>query len=378
MLPSRRLDCTITNANQALLLYFVIRSIYYVFFHPLAKVPGPKLYAFSDLPYLYYLLRGEWPHKLKELHDQYGPVVRYTNDNVSFTTPGAWKTIYSHKIAGQEAFCKDPRAYRKSLSGEPHIVIANDEDHRRQRRLLAHAFSEKALRGQEDIMKHYIDLFLSKLGERAAKGEAVDIVKWYNFTTFDLIGDLAFGQPFGCLESSEYHPWVGMIFQIIKLGVFSELIQRYPALKPVVSLLIPKKLVRSRLEHMALSEQTARRRLDSGNVSREDFMSYILRHNDEKGMTTGEIVENANVLIIAGSETTATQLSGTTFCLLTNRDKYDKLVKEIRESFENEEEITLLSVNKLEYMIAVFEESFRMCKFSGRSGTRSTRILPLT
>lgn len=212
-------------------------------------------------------------------------------------------------------------------------------------------------------MKHYIDLFLSKLGERAAKGEVVDIVKWFNFTTFDLIGDLAFGQPFGCLESSEYHPWVGMLFQAIKLGVFNELVKRYPIIKPFLPLLIPKKLVRSRLDHMALSKQIAQKRLDSRNVTREDFMSYILRHNDEKGMTPGEIVENSSVLIIAGSETTATLLSGTTFCLLTNRDKYDKLVKEIRGSFANEDEITLLSVNKLEYMIAVFEESFRICRF---------------
>ncbi|GAB1313326.1 hypothetical protein MFIFM68171_03536 [Madurella fahalii] len=343
-----------------LFLYFAVRSVYYAFLHPLAKVPGPKLYTFSDLPYLYHSLRGQWPRKLKELHDQYGPVVRFTADNVSFAAPDAWKTIYGHRTAGQETFQKDPRVYRASLSGHSHIINSNDNDHRRQRRLLAHAFSDKALRGQEDIMKHYIDLFILRLSERAREGEAVDVVRWYNFTTFDLIGDLAFGQPFGCLEKGGYHPWVAMIFANVKSVVYSEVLLRYPALKPLVSLLIPQKLVRSRKEHWALSEQTVKRRLESGNVSREDFMSYILRHNDEKGMTFGEIVENANVLIVAGSETTATQLSGTTFHLLTNRDKYDKLVKEIRSSFSSEDEITLLRVNDLVYMNAVLEEGFRM------------------
>lgn len=343
-------------------LLLLARVIYHVFFHPLAKVPGPKLYAFSALPYLYYLVRGEWPQKLKELHDRYGPVVRFTSDNVSFTTPGAWKTIYGHRTAGQATFPKDPRAYRPSFSGHSHIIIANQEDHRRQRRLLSHAFSEKALRGQEDIMKHYIDMLIRKLDERARAGEAVDIVRWYNFTTFDLIGDLAFGQPFGCLESGGYHPWVSMVFENVKFGVFNQVMLRYPALKALVSFFVPKKLVQSYKEHWALSERTAKRRLESGNVTREDFMSYILRHNDEKGMTQGEIIENANILIVAGSETTATQLSGTTFYLLTNRDKYDKVVNEIRSSFDSEEEITLLRVNNLEYMKAVFEEGFRMCK----------------
>ncbi|KAH7009262.1 cytochrome P450 ClCP1 [Microdochium trichocladiopsis] len=96
-------------------------------------------------------------------------------------------------------------------------------------------------------------------------------------------------------------------------------------------------------------------------------MSYILRNNnssDEKararGLSEDEIAENARVLIVAGSETTATQLGGATYYLLVNRDKYDILVAEIRGAFASEEEITIASVNRLEYLIAVLSESFRM------------------
>ncbi|KAK4176312.1 putative isotrichodermin C-15 hydroxylase [Triangularia setosa] len=288
---------------------FILRSIYYVLIHPLSKVPGPKLYSFWNLPYIYHLLRGNWPHKLKQLHDQYGPVVRYTTDN---------------------------------------------------RRLISHAFSEKALRGQEYIMKRYIDLFITKLTSKARAGEVFDIVQGLNFTTFDLIGDLAFGQSFGCLDAGGYHPWVAMIFDNVRLGVFSEALRRHPVLTHLKSLLLPRELVRSQQQHWALSEQTAKKKLASGNVLREDFMSYILWTNDDEGMSPEEIVENANVLIVAGSETTATQLSGTTFYLLRNPEKYEKLVQEIRGSFETEEEINLLAVNGLEYMNAAFEEGFRM------------------
>jgi cytochrome P450 len=226
---------------------------------------------------------------------------------------------------------------------------------------MTHAFSEKALRSQEQIMKHYVDMFIAKLGERTARSEALDIVRWYNFVTFDMIGDLAFGEPFGCLENGKYHPWVAMIFQSLKLGIFSEVFQRYPYLKPLAALLVPKRLVRSRIEHWELSRQTAERRVGSGNVTREDFMSYILRHNDERGMTHGEIIENTNVLIIAGSKTLATLLSGATFYLLTNRDKYEKLVKEIRGAFEKEDDITLAQSGNLLYLNAVIEEAFRIC-----------------
>ncbi|AEO60272.1 hypothetical protein MYCTH_2129362 [Thermothelomyces thermophilus ATCC 42464] len=351
----------LSSLPSVVLLFFVAaRSVYYAFFHPLAKVPGPKLYAFWDLAFLYHLVRGEWPHKLKQLHDEYGPVVRYTSKHVSFISPGAWKIIYGHRMAGQETFQKDRLSYRPTMSGYPNILIANDSDHRRHRRLLSHAFSEKALRGQEDIMMRYVDLLMARLAEKARAGEVVDMVRWFNFTTFDLIGDLAFGQPFGCLSSGEYHAWVAMIFKTVKLGAFLEVIRRHPVLGILKSLLVPTELTRSHAEHWALSEQTAKRRLAGADMRREDFVSHILRHNDEKGMSEGEIIENANLLIVAGSETTATQLSGTTFYLLTNRDKYDKVVSEIRGSFEREDDITLLSVNELEYMNAVLKEGFRV------------------
>jgi cytochrome P450 len=93
-------------------------------------------------------------------------------------------------------------------------------------------------------------------------------------------------------------------------------------------------------------------------------MSYILRHNDdEKGMSKLEITENSATLILAGSETTATLLSGATFLLLKNRDKYETLTKEIRSAFKSAEDITLGKVNQLEYLLAVLNESLRMCEF---------------
>jgi cytochrome P450 len=301
---------------------------------------------------------------LRKLHDQYGPAVRYSPRDVSFISAGAWKTIYGHKNDASQNFSKDPLTYRQPESNHPNIINANDSDHKRMRRTLAHAFSEKALRNQEDVMQKYIDTFITKLGELATRRETLDIVSWYNFTTFDLIGDLAFGEPFGCLESGGYHAWVSMIFESIWFGVYGQVFRRHPMFKFLAPLVIPSKLIRSLHEHSELSKKVALRRIETGNTEREDFMSYILRHNDEKGLSAGEIVENANILIIAGSETTATQLSGTTFQLLMNPEKYAKLAAEIRSAFVSEHEITLSAVNNLKYLLAVFDEGFRMCKLS--------------
>jgi cytochrome P450 len=73
-----------------------------------------------------------------------------------------------------------------------------------------------------------------------------------------------------------------------------------------------------------------------------------------------ELLDNASLLIIAGSETTATTLSGATYMLLTHPEILQKVKDEVRSSFSGEAEIDLLSVQKLSYMMAVLQETLRM------------------
>lgn len=83
--------------------------------------------------------------------------------------------------------------------------MANDADHARQRRALSHAFSTKALLEQESIVKSYIDVFSDKMRGFAKAGTPVNLVDWFAYTTFDIIGDMALGEPFGCLTNGRMH-----------------------------------------------------------------------------------------------------------------------------------------------------------------------------
>jgi cytochrome P450 len=58
--------------------------------------------------------------------------------------------------------------------------------------------------------------------------------------------------------------------------------------------------------------------------------SNILRYNDEKGMSREKIIMLAGQLIMAGSETTTTTLSGAIFQLLQRPAGMKKLTEEIR------------------------------------------------
>lgn len=73
-----------------------------------------------------------------------------------------------------------------------------------------------------------------------------------------------------------------------------------------------------------------------------------------------EVLATSNTLIVAGSETTATVLSATLYYLTSHPRVLNKLAEEIRSSFASEQEITILSVQKLQYTLAVLDESMRM------------------
>jgi hypothetical protein len=57
-----------------LLILFIGRRVYSVYFGPLAKFPGPKLAAATLWYEFYYdvILQGRYTFKIKELHQKYG------------------------------------------------------------------------------------------------------------------------------------------------------------------------------------------------------------------------------------------------------------------------------------------------------------------
>jgi cytochrome P450 len=77
-------------------------------------------------------------------------------------------------------------------------------------------------------------------------------------------------------------------------------------------------------------------------------------------MTMDDLISNGHILLLGGSETTATLLSGVTYLLLTNRSALEQLTREVRSSFKSEKEITITSVGTLAYMLACLNEALRI------------------
>ncbi|KAI0584465.1 cytochrome P450 3A4 [Pyrenophora tritici-repentis] len=357
----------------AAITYSTYIVIYNLFFHPLRHIPGPLFARACPIPYALVIRKGTIIPWLKALHDKYGEVVRMSPGQVSFISgETAWQDVQGFrtgKSKDSSLFMRDTNWAPASLNGTTSIFASNGELHARLRRNVASGFSVSALRLQESLILEYADLLVSRLREVSTEG-AVDMVDWYSFTAFDIIGDLIFSEPFGCLRDGKGHEWVPFVYNGVSNlpKLYTEkvwaIFKWYDTLRSIFE--DQEKPLRTRLALLAKSQKKVNEciaKVEKGTDKRVEasfFAGVIRKEGTERGLTRNELDTVAMGFLGAGSETTATILSGATYMLLINPDKYEKIVHEIRTAFSSTEEITMDAVNKLEYLIAVFQESFRM------------------
>jgi cytochrome P450 len=182
-------------------------------------------------------------------------------------------------------------------------------------------------------------------------------------TTFDVIGDLTFGESFKGLETYRVHGWITMLFGAVKIAPFIRLAQKYPLIGKILPVIVPKHLSEQRNSHRAYTKAAVTKRVNNAEQhGRGDFMDSMLKHRGEKDeITDEELQTNSEVLVVAGSETMATLLSGVTYWLLRTPDTMKKVTSEVRQAFDSEDQLDFVNATaKLPYMRACLNEAMRI------------------
>lgn len=298
-----------------------------------------------------------------DAHKKYGDVVRIAPNELSFISGDtAWQDIYGFRGAKKAEFGKDVNWYSTPPNGVRSMLASGRDDHARVRRVFSHAFSDKALKEQEPLIQRYVDLLVQRLHEKVEAGTDVDMVRYYNFTTFDIIGDLTFGEPFGCLETDDYHALVSGVFASIRAISFALALRYYKALEAMYAI-YNRAVNRGKLSGNIIFFNFTAERVDKRlamETQRPDVITAVERQPESKALTAKELTSNSALFLVAGSETTATMLSGTTYALLKNPGAMKKLCAEIRTEFKSQDEITFERVGQLPYLLAVLNEGLRM------------------
>lgn len=258
---------------------------------------------------------------------------------------------------------KDLAIYGKPPNGVDSLLTADRDNHARMRKVLNHAFSDRAFRDHEPVVDAYIDLLITRLHEQIQErgGAAkVDVLDWYSWLAFDIIGDLSFGDKFECLQNQKLHSWVKMVDGVLQSVVYIGACNRFSISRRILPFLIPRRVKQMVADNWTSTAEKVGQRMELG-TERPDFMSEILKFNDDQlGMSLDEIRSNAYLFIVAGSDTTKSTLAGVTFHLLQNPAVMKKLTDEVCGAFESEAEINGQRVSKLPYLVACLEETLRI------------------
>ncbi|GME40721.1 putative cytochrome p450 protein [Neofusicoccum parvum] len=331
---------------------------YRVFLHPLHRYPGPTLHAISSLPRAIATILGREAELMLALHKRHGPVVRVGPNELSYVDPRAIKDIYGHRRAGGGLeFARDAAFFDPALNGAADILRAADgAAHARLRKALSHSFSDRALRNQAPLLKTHVAKLLANLG--AARGAPVDLSAWFNATTFDVMADLTFSAPLGLLDgNTRWEDWVHAITAQPRGMTVARVLRGYAAVWWFLSLFVPRSMAAARRKVWDYAVTRVDARLAAGS-DKPDLWAEMMARNE--GMPVEEMHANAEVFMVAGTETTATMLSGLTWYLVTNLDKFEKLKREVREATPREEDVTVERLQGLKYLHACVEEGFRM------------------
>ncbi|KAH8432071.1 cytochrome P450 [Aspergillus melleus] len=247
----------------------------------------------------------------------------------------------------------------------------NPQRHSRMKKSLAAAFSTRALAEQESIISSCVDRFLDRLREDGHSSTGLNMTKWFEMLAFDLLGEMAFGESFHCVETGKSHFWSDMIEEHLYFITILDNLRRYPVFAAIGKLILPGLTVGVRNRHTNYSRNKVIRRLEAKSP-RADFMSHLIKKVEDGEMELEELSAHASTLVIAGGETVATFLAATTYHLLSNTSVYHKLRSEIRNRYRFASDINATSALQLPYLQAVISEGLRIYPPGSQGFPRNT------
>ncbi|KAF4446417.1 hypothetical protein F53441_9934 [Fusarium austroafricanum] len=347
----------------------------------LAKYPGPFWARISAFPAYWYTLKQDRHVWFWQLQQKYGPTFRIAPNSVIVNTPTGLHTIFNKKANVKKA------EYYKVYPHNVHAMTTwNSIDktmHARKRRVMNHAFSDKALRSCEPFIHANIDRWLELMNQEIGEKEwsnSLNMARWADHLIFDTLGELCFGlmtgfmsiqHPVNSLDTPMNETVTNMRCQI----AFSPFASIWAWLKPrglddLLAASAPPALsnwqtfVQKCFAERAKAEDEMQKPHNSDFNGRKDFFHYLLQAVDPetgKGYTDQELFGESESLIIAGSDTSAIALAAAIFYLSRYPLAQEKLVEEIHSAFSSYDDIKSgPALHSCHYLRAFIDETLRM------------------
>ncbi|KAI9591921.1 cytochrome P450 [Syncephalis fuscata] len=264
------------------------------------------------------------------------------------------------KILGSYQFEKSFHYEAFRTEGNSLFTTNDPEQHRLQKRLMLPAYTPKALSELEPLIYSVgISPLVERLRQHADSGDTIDMMDLFQRLAFEIIGEVSFGKSLELFDDKKIqHP----IMQWINGAT------TYSALKMVLGPLFSPKLFPKSTQCVhdlsTFSKKAIEKRRKNGSNERKDSLQKLIDAVDEEtgtSMSNQDLVAQSIMLMVAGTDTTASTLTWTLLLLIEHPECASRLVEEIRALYPDPSTIIdYEAIQSLPYLDAVINESMRI------------------
>jgi Cytochrome P450 len=353
------LSILLTSTLGGWISYLFVLAIYRLYFHPLAKFPGPRMAALTSGYEFYYdaIKGGRYYKKIEKLHEKYGnyhapfslalslfpsilgpnslankigPIVRITPEQLHIKDSDFYDEIYTQKM-DKEYSSANTVAQSSSFGTIGH------NHHRLRRSALNQFFSKRSVAELELMISSKVEQLCQQLATALETKEVVQLDIAYLALAMDIVTDYSFGQPVGYLERKDFAlewnkvlrgylpflhfikqaPWVHHILKSIPFFILNRISPGAAALARWQK--VAQEQVNSSIENHHLGK----------NNQRSIFVELLDSDLPPEEKSADRLNDEAQVIIAAGSGPMAKALAVVTFHLLHDKTKLKKLRDEL-------------------------------------------------
>ncbi|KAL3455771.1 cytochrome P450 [Aspergillus heterothallicus] len=367
-------------------------AVYRLYFHHLAKYPGPLLAKLTSGYAVYHAYLGDLHTDIWACHEKYGDIVRYGPNRLIINSEAGLKGIYGHganvhKSRGYEMVTQVPGVHAS-------LCTLDNERHRMLRRLMNQGLSDTNIRSMDTKLRSVASTFATAIGEkedrfdraRTRAGDddewsvAKNMAHWCDYFTFDVMSELVFSASYNLLGDAENHYIIdGVMGQMQRFGFLLQFpIVEKLRLNRVLYPGAKQRATRFNAKSRQIMEERRARGTDANKGSDTDVFSNLLAANGDgsgQGLPMQQLWVESNLLIIAGSDTSSTAMAALFFYLSRNPKVYERVTKEVRAVFSAPGEVCQgPKLSSCSYLRACIQEAIRISP--AVSGAMWREVLP--
>ncbi|KAJ4986768.1 cytochrome p450 [Stagonosporopsis vannaccii] len=353
----------VVSLATAFILLILARTIYRVYFHPLAHIPGPVLPKTTSLWLYYHAYIGDEASTIHRLHAQYGPYVRVSPNEVDIGDADAIQPIY----VARGGFMKAPCYANFDIDGHKSIFSTTSPDYRAPRaKAVVPMFSTKSLRENQDAIAGCVNRMVERLGEEARTRKPVNVLNFTRALAVDAVSTHLFRENYnGVSETGPTLSVSAFVDAFVAVGRFFYL----PTTVFVwLEWAIGKWMADQETEEsMTLVDKFVSNLVSGTSAKSQTYPGRLMA----AGISNSEVEAQCKDLLFAGTDSTGMNLATIIRGLVMYPEKYERLKREVKSNAALGAEAE--EIQALPYLTAVVKESLRI---SMANPTRLPHVVP--